>query len=281
MAEVVGAVYAGPVADKLIGWIPGMGWVKRMVTGAVTSAVNLANGAINKVAGVLGYASVASNNPAEKAIENLATTYTVLAPVLYAIGIGLAVVLPLLPAGLWLAGIFSWALSVIAALVAAPVWTAAHAFPEGSDTAGKGGPGYMMLIEVLFRPVLMIFGLLFATTLCVPLFYMLSLLLKEGLTVTSVYTPATTVGAIIAGILCYIVGSWILLFQTFSMVNKLPRMVMSYIGGHSSADSDDNTYLGVAYLARGSLTQNALGALQKRKAMLDELKNKKPEGQGA
>jgi len=48
---------------------------------------------------------------------------------------------------------------VLEAVVAAPVWIAAHAMPEGEGIAGEHGRrGYMMLINILLRPSLMVIG---------------------------------------------------------------------------------------------------------------------------
>jgi conjugal transfer/type IV secretion protein DotA/TraY len=47
--------------------------------------------------------------------------------------------------------------------VATPVWVAAHLHPHGESPASRqAANGYMVLLELLVRPVFMIFGLIIA-----------------------------------------------------------------------------------------------------------------------
>ncbi|MDY0307940.1 MAG: DotA/TraY family protein [Desulfovibrionaceae bacterium] len=67
--------------------------------------------------------------------------------------------LPALPFILFLSGFCGWIILVVEALVAAPLWIAAHAMPEGEGMVGEHGKkGYMLMFNILMRPPLMVAG---------------------------------------------------------------------------------------------------------------------------
>jgi hypothetical protein len=74
-------------------------------------------------------------------------------------GVTLAYYLPSVPYVLWTMGIISWVILVIETVVAAPIWAAGHAVPEGEGMAGQHGrQGYLLFLGVLMRPALMVIG---------------------------------------------------------------------------------------------------------------------------
>lgn len=86
--------------------------------------------------------------------------------------------LPMIPFISWVIGIFGIFVSIIQSLFAAQIWAASHALPEGEGIAGaKAQQGYMLLINLALRPILVTMGFIFS-------FYLLwagSYLVIEGL----------------------------------------------------------------------------------------------------
>jgi len=76
-------------------------------------------------------------------------------------GLILAFVLPTVPFAMWLAGVAGWLILVCEAMVAVPLWAFAHLTWQGDGLHGRGLDGYGLLLNVMFRPVLMLFGLFF------------------------------------------------------------------------------------------------------------------------
>ena len=76
-------------------------------------------------------------------------------------GLILAFVLPTIPFAMWLAGVAGWLILVCEAVVAVPLWAFAHLTWQGDGLHGRGLDGYGLLLNVMFRPVLMLFGLFF------------------------------------------------------------------------------------------------------------------------
>lgn len=78
---------------------------------------------------------------------------------LYPLGIALAFYLPAIPLLIWTVASLNWIISTMSLMVGAPVWAVAHSMPEGEGFQGaRGGEGYLLLLNVLLRPVLMVVG---------------------------------------------------------------------------------------------------------------------------
>lgn len=76
-------------------------------------------------------------------------------------GIALAYYLPMIPTLYWYAGVLGWMVSLLLALLAAPLWAASHALPDQS--AGPAGmramQGYQLLTGVVLKPITMTISL--------------------------------------------------------------------------------------------------------------------------
>lgn len=75
-------------------------------------------------------------------------------------GFIMAYYLPVLPFLIWLGACLGWLISVVEAMVIAPLWGAMHLHPKGSQLVGKGETGYQILLSILLRPSLMTIGLI-------------------------------------------------------------------------------------------------------------------------
>jgi conjugal transfer/type IV secretion protein DotA/TraY len=74
-------------------------------------------------------------------------------------GITLAYYLPSVPFILWTSAIVGWLILTLELMVAAPIWAAMHAIPEGEGMAGQHGrQGYMLFLSILVRPAMHVFG---------------------------------------------------------------------------------------------------------------------------
>jgi len=56
-------------------------------------------------------------------------------------------------------GVAGWLTLLVQSMVAAPLWAASHALPEGDGFAGeRAKQGYMLLLNVAMRPILLVLG---------------------------------------------------------------------------------------------------------------------------
>ena len=93
-------------------------------------------------------------------------TLTILAVAFFSVGVLMAFVAPITPFIYWLRAILTWIFLVIESIVAAPFWAVVHALPRGEGFAGDAArKGYLMLIDIAIRPVLLVLGAVFAISI--------------------------------------------------------------------------------------------------------------------
>lgn len=69
--------------------------------------------------------------------------------------------LPAVPFIFWIMAVLGWVIMVAQSLLAAPLWAASHAVPEGDGFAGRYAlQGWQLMLNVITRPILLTLGLL-------------------------------------------------------------------------------------------------------------------------
>lgn len=86
--------------------------------------------------------------------------------IMVSIGFITAYYVPILPYMIFTFGSMAWLISVIEAMVAAPIVALGVTHPEGHDAFGKGEHAIMILMNVFLRPALMIIGYITGIALC-------------------------------------------------------------------------------------------------------------------
>lgn len=90
---------------------------------------------------------------------------TAISTPLFIIGSTLAAYIPLIPFIVFTFAVIGWFISVLEAMVAAPLVAFGMTHPEGHDVLGKTEQGLMLLMGLFIRPVCMVIGLLVGITL--------------------------------------------------------------------------------------------------------------------
>ncbi|MDF1760994.1 MAG: DotA/TraY family protein [Coxiellaceae bacterium] len=111
---------------------------------------------------VMGVCDAASPGPTiMKAMMSwLMPIWTMVATSLFAAGFMLAFYAPLYPYLLFLFGVIGWLLSVVEAMIAAPLVCFGMTHPEGHDFMGRADQALMLALGVFLRPALMVIGFL-------------------------------------------------------------------------------------------------------------------------
>ena len=192
---------------------------------------------------------------------------TVIIAMSFGTGMMLAYYVPLYPYIIFTFGTVGWFISVIEAMVAAPLVCFGLTHPEGHDFLGKAEQALMLLLAVFLRPVLMIIGLIAAMILS----YVTLLLLNIGFggVINSLYGAAGEAGGAqnlmdgvdsaagfqlgAAGnpvIALVVIPSLLVIFtmlvytiiqQCYSLIFVLPENILTWIGGPKS-DSHAGQY---------------------------------------
>lgn len=149
---------------------------------------------------------------------------------LMVVGAVLAFYLPAIPFILWIMAVVGWFIQVFEAFVAAPLWAAAHAVPEGEGVAGQHGKqGYMLFLAILMKPALMVFGFFLSYELIIIVGKLIGDLFgifATGLMAGYTSGPVTTIAllALVAGL--FVAAG----HKVFGLITWLPDNVLRWVG---------------------------------------------------
>lgn len=154
-----------------------------------------------------------------------------LAMLLFTTGVTLGYVVPLYPFYRFFFGSLKWIMSVMEAIVLAPLFALAHVEPQGEGLAGKNARyGYSVLMQILLRPVLMIFGLIVGHLLFVVTIAFLNDAFIYAVKGTGAFGgDVPTIGKILYTVI-YAALVLILANQCYSTIGLFPQVVLSWLG---------------------------------------------------
>lgn len=149
---------------------------------------------------------------------------------LFILGLVFAFYLPSLPFIFWIMAVIGWFIQVFEAFVAAPLWAAAHAVPEGEGVAGQHGKqGYMLFLAILMKPALMVFGFFLSYELIIIVGKLIGDLFgiyATGLQAGSASGPVSMI-ALLAILLALIVIAG---HKVFGLITWLPDNALRWVG---------------------------------------------------
>lgn len=167
------------------------------------------------------------------ALMVLSGFFTIMLWIVLGLGAMLSTYAPMIPFITWIASVVNWFVLLIEAVLAAPIWAVAHIHPDGDDAVGRGGQGYMMILSLVMRPSLMLFGLVTAMLLTQPI----TGLVNAGFmsSVSGVQADSTTgLVSFFAYVSIYVIIMTTVLHTVFSLIHWLPDNVPRWIGAHVS-----------------------------------------------
>jgi conjugal transfer/type IV secretion protein DotA/TraY len=206
--------------------------IDALPAGKVAAAVGSASGVVGKFKGFIG-TFLGESAEAALSVGSMLMVFGLISVLSFAAI--LAFWLPMVPLMIWLGGVLGWLISVVEMVVAAPLWAVAHIHPEGEGMAGKyGANGYMIIVEVFLRPILMIVGLVMSMMVLDPFLRFIS---------TPFWNTMNTVNAgnavgfitIVAFILIYVGFCVSLVHRMFTFIHLIPNSVLRWIGAHSNS----------------------------------------------
>lgn len=160
---------------------------------------------------------------------------------LVAATVALKYFLPNLPYIIWIGCIVGWVLLVVEAIIAAPLWAIMHLHPNGDDMTGRGGNGYMLVLSLLLRPVLMIFGFIAALVISGVIGEFINKTFFEVFISSSgELTDVSGSGlgglfSVITGSLLYCLVMYTFIRKCFGLIHQLPDQLLKWIGGGDNA----------------------------------------------
>ncbi len=140
--------------------------------------------------------------------------------------------IPNMPFIMWIGCIAGWVLLVIEAIIAAPLWAIMHLHPNGDDMTGRAGNGYTLVLSLLLRPVLMIFGMEASIVISAVIGEFINKTFFEVFAnVSGDFTGMSALWGLAAGTLIYVIVQIIFVRKCFSLMFQLPDQLMQWIGG--------------------------------------------------
>ena len=150
----------------------------------------------------------------------------------FAAGAMFAYVVPITPFIFWMQALVSWIFLVIETMVAAPFWACVHALPNGTGFAGeRARQGYMMLIDILIRPVLLVLGATFAVAMMQAVGWLFGTLMNGWFVSVGEYVGRSFVADIVFSIVVMSVMYYASLTIFTKGVNYMPQHVSRWMGG--------------------------------------------------
>lgn len=199
------------------------GWA---LAGTLAGAAGVSGSGAGKLLGAVAF-------DAGAALGILSGVFTLMIIGLLAFGVTLSTYAPMIPFITWVASVVNWFVLLIEAVLAAPIWAVAHIHPDGDDAVGRGGQGYMMILSLIMRPALMLFGLVAAMLLTQPVTGLVNAGFMSA--VSGVQADSTTgLVSFLAYVAIYVIMMTTVLHTVFSLIHWIPDNVPRWIGAHVS-----------------------------------------------
>lgn len=215
------------LGDKLMNWAWGV-----YATG---TAFAVAGGALS--GNIIG-SSLGAGEAFGQFMSFVAPAFFTLFSLLMSAGVLLSVILPTLPFIIWIGAVIYYFKELILAFYAAPVFALFHMTASGDDffVSQRTDKGYMELLVLAFRPLLMICGLIsallllrpistFINTIFVPMFNLGVMSDVSGVGITKTF----------CGILLYSFISYITTKRILLLIVEIPDKIFANWIGHSGS----------------------------------------------
>ena len=149
----------------------------------------------------------------------------------------LSIVLPLMPAVRFVFGVMTWLLAIFEAIVAIPVLALAHLRmdAQGGLTGGMAQSGYLLLLQLFLRPVLMILGLVGSIMVFNITMEMLNMTFMLAAKSSGNSGVLATLLDPFFYIVMYVGTAYTLANMSFKIIYMVPDQVLRYIGGSPSS----------------------------------------------
>ncbi|WP_439670865.1 Conjugal transfer protein TraY [Cupriavidus necator] len=202
--------------------------------------VGVGEGVLATLAGATGAAnSVAAKSSVGLAfdvgsvLQFLSGIVTLMVTGLFFFGVTLSTYVPMIPFITWMTSVVNWFVLVLESVIAGPLFAVAHIHPDGDDAVGKAGHGYMMILSLVMRPALMLFGLIGGMLLTQPVVGLINIAYMT--VVAGVQADSITgIVSFFAYVAIYVIVMTTVVHIVFSLIHWIPDNILRWLGAHAS-----------------------------------------------
>ncbi|CAA7623685.1 membrane hypothetical protein [Magnetospirillum sp. LM-5] len=147
----------------------------------------------------------------------------------------LGILLPIMSFTIWITAVIGWLVLTVEGVLGGVFWALAHLRPEGEGMSGEAGQGgWLILLNILTRPTLMIGGLFGGVAIFTVGAGLLLELWEYG---TSVALASYTMGPVTQLVLIIVLASTLATMaqRSFRFITWLPDTVVRWMGGRSES----------------------------------------------
>ena len=152
---------------------------------------------------------------------------------LFLIGGTLSTYLPMVPFIVWFGAAINWLVVVGEAIIAAPLWAITHLGGDGDGMGQRSAHGWIFLLNVMVRPILMVLGFLLGGGGIIAGGTLLNQLFGIALA-NAQFDSVTGLFTIIFYLVIYASMCLNLVHSCFNLIFIVPDQVINWIGGHAS-----------------------------------------------
>lgn len=182
----------------------------------------------------------------------------ILFPMMITTGFTLSYVLPMMPFMIWIGVFLGWIILCVEAIIAAPVWAVMHLSPSGDDLVGTAGQGYRLVLSLVLRPVLMVFGLIASLTIIQVFAPMISRVFMDVFVLSQQDTGILSLlFGFLAAPMLYLGFMWVLITKSLNLIHILPDQLLQWFGGGGPQLGD----YGQTFGGQGSQAFAAIGTM--------------------
>lgn len=145
-------------------------------------------------------------------------------------GFVLSYLIPFTPTVIIISAIIGWAIACIEGVIIAPLWAVMHLTAGGDDMVGSGKQGYRLLLNLLLKPVLLVFGVI-ASIALLPVFgNLIAMIFNDTFRNMNqdsnffIYACSLAFQPFVYGALVYMV-----IKRLFNVIVELPDQIMKWI----------------------------------------------------
>lgn len=196
------------------------------------------------IAARIGNALTSIGDALEGALEAMSPFLVMAIVALFILGGTLSTYIPMVPFIVWFGAAVNWLVVVGEAIIAAPLWAITHLGGEGDGMGSRAGHGYIFLLNVMVRPILMVIGFFLGGAGVIAGGTLLNQLFGIALA-NAQFDSVTGLVSIIFYLSIYCSMCLNLVHSSFNLIFIVPDQVINWVGGHASATlgRDDNDKL--------------------------------------